>query len=389
MTQATTTIGANKSGVQYRTEDNDGKKALLNHHKGSTAPAYAEAGIVWLDDTATPWILKIYDGADWITIASVNASTNAIETYHGTSALRLLNHATDTGAANAYAAAPVPAITAYATGQVVTLKPANANTGASTLAVSGLTAKNIKLLDGGNPASGALVTTGIYHLVYDGTNFVLLNSSSSQTTTLTGGVTGSGSGSFAATVAAVTNTATVTVKDANFTIQDDGDTTKQVKFQASGITTGTTRTLTAPNADGTIATTADILAAATQAQMEAASSNTVSATPLAVKWNPGVAKAWCKLSGATWTIDASLNVSSITDNGAGDFTVNFTTAFSTANYAYAGCAKSTGTIASSNFSVEQANLAAPAAGSCRMNVAAFNGGNLTDSDCAVAFFGDQ
>lgn len=52
--------------------------------------------------------------------------------------------------------------------------------------------------------------------------------------------------------ATVPNTATVTVKDANFTIQDDGDTTKQVKFQASGLTTATTRTLTIPDANTTI-----------------------------------------------------------------------------------------------------------------------------------------
>jgi hypothetical protein len=44
----------------------------------------------------------------------------------------------------------------------------------------------------------------------------------------------------------------VTVKDANLVIQDDGDTTKQFKFQASGITTATTRTLTVPDADTTI-----------------------------------------------------------------------------------------------------------------------------------------
>lgn len=48
------------------------------------------------------------------------------------------------------------------------------------------------------------------------------------------------------------NTNTITIKDANFTIQDDGDTTKQAKFQASGITTGTTRTYTVPNATGTL-----------------------------------------------------------------------------------------------------------------------------------------
>jgi hypothetical protein len=44
----------------------------------------------------------------------------------------------------------------------------------------------------------------------------------------------------------------VTVKDANFILQDDGDTTKQLQFQLSGITTGTTRTLTIPDASTTL-----------------------------------------------------------------------------------------------------------------------------------------
>lgn len=38
-----------------------------------------------------------------------------------------------------------------------------------------------------------------------------------------------------------------------FRIQDNGDATKQLAFQVSGITTATTRTLTPPNADATIA----------------------------------------------------------------------------------------------------------------------------------------
>lgn len=175
MTQATPTIGANQTGLAYRAADNDGKKALLNHHKGSTIPPYAETGIIWLDDAATPWLLKIYDGTDWITIASINAVTNAIEAYHGTTGLRLLNYAPDTGAANAYAIAPVPPITAYATGQIVTLKPTNANTGAATINVSSLGIKSIKLLDGTDPAANALLTTGVYPLIYDGMNFVLLS----------------------------------------------------------------------------------------------------------------------------------------------------------------------------------------------------------------------
>lgn len=48
----------------------------------------------------------------------------------------------------------------------------------------------------------------------------------------------------------------VTVSDSNFTIQDDGDATKQLKFEASGITTGTTRTLTAPDVSDTLVTLA-------------------------------------------------------------------------------------------------------------------------------------
>lgn len=50
----------------------------------------------------------------------------------------------------------------------------------------------------------------------------------------------------------VANTNTVTVKDANLTVQDDSDTTKQLQLQLSGITTGTTRTLTVPDASTTI-----------------------------------------------------------------------------------------------------------------------------------------
>ena len=46
--------------------------------------------------------------------------------------------------------------------------------------------------------------------------------------------------------------------DSTFRILDDTDATKELAFQNSGITTGTTRTLTVPDADGTIALSADI-----------------------------------------------------------------------------------------------------------------------------------
>jgi hypothetical protein len=180
MSQSTPTIGSGKSGLAYRQEDNDGKKALLNHHKGSVAPSYAEAGLLWLDDAATPWALKIYDGTDWIKIADVNATANTVTPYLGASALKLLGYASDTGSANAYAVAPAPAISAYGAGQMVVLKPGNANTGASTLAVSGLSATAVKMQDGTDTPSGVLKSTGVYILVHNGTNFTVLNPTMAQ-----------------------------------------------------------------------------------------------------------------------------------------------------------------------------------------------------------------
>jgi hypothetical protein len=51
-----------------------------------------------------------------------------------------------------------------------------------------------------------------------------------------------------------TSTLPATFSDADFRVQDNGDATKQLAFECSGITTGTTRTMTVPNNSGTIAT---------------------------------------------------------------------------------------------------------------------------------------
>jgi hypothetical protein len=53
----------------------------------------------------------------------------------------------------------------------------------------------------------------------------------------------------------------------------------------------------------------------------------------------GSAKAWVNFNGTgTVAIRASFNVSSITDNGTGNYTVNFTTALTDANFATTGTA---------------------------------------------------
>jgi hypothetical protein len=53
----------------------------------------------------------------------------------------------------------------------------------------------------------------------------------------------------------------------------------------------------------------------------------------------GIAKAWCNFdgyTGSTTTVRNSFNVSSVTYNAEGDYTLNFTSALANANYTYAG-----------------------------------------------------
>jgi hypothetical protein len=47
----------------------------------------------------------------------------------------------------------------------------------------------------------------------------------------------------------------------------------------------------------------------------------------------GIAKAWVNFAGSTGTIAGSFNVSSITRNATGDYTINFTTSMPNTNYA--------------------------------------------------------
>jgi len=126
MSQSSPTIGAGKSGADYRSEDNSAKTALLNHHKGGLAPSYAEAGCLWLDDTATPWLLKMFNGADWISVSEVDATTNEAKPYINGGALA---DASETVKGIIGLATDAEVATGTATDKVPTVKQLADNTG--------------------------------------------------------------------------------------------------------------------------------------------------------------------------------------------------------------------------------------------------------------------
>lgn len=131
------------------------------------------------------------------------------------------------------------------------------------------------------------------------------------------------------------------------------------------------------------------LSAATQAEMETASSTTVAVTPGRQQYHPSAAKFWVKFNGTgTPAIGASYNFTSITDLGAGNYTMIIATDFSSANYAIlATCDKLSG--ASSTSTLMTCCTYTVSAG--QFGLQTFNLlGTLSDSDGVyVAGFGDQ
>jgi hypothetical protein len=71
---------------------------------------------------------------------------------------------------------------------------------------------------------------------------------------------------------------------------------------------------------------------ATQAQLEAGSATTSVVTPGRQHFHPSASKGWVKFSNSG-AVSASYNVTSITDGGVGNLTVNWATDFSSAHYA--------------------------------------------------------
>jgi hypothetical protein len=92
-------------------------------------------------------------------------------------AVLMHDYASSVTGTDAYAITITPAITAYTTGDVYWFKADVANTGAATLAVSGLAAKTITAKNGATLLDKDITAGSFNCVMYDGTNMVLLASS--------------------------------------------------------------------------------------------------------------------------------------------------------------------------------------------------------------------
>lgn len=169
---------ATKSGTALAGDLNSDRDAMQSSHKGSAAPSYKKAGMIWLDDSANPiWTMKMWDGSDWIQLLVIDVTNNlcTADTDKIFDTLGPSLSITSAGSANTYTGSISPTPTAYTTGSFIFVTWNVKNTGTSTLNLNSLGAKGIKLPNGANVADGDLPLNGTSLLYYNGTNFILLS----------------------------------------------------------------------------------------------------------------------------------------------------------------------------------------------------------------------
>jgi hypothetical protein len=126
---------------------------------------------------------------------------------------------------------------------------------------------------------------------------------------------------------------------------------------------------------------------ASSAQMAAETAANVAVTPSVAKAAPGAAKAWVVFNGTgTPAIGASYNVSSITDHGTGEYTINFTTPFSSANYAATGFGADT---SGGGGQVLIFSNTAQTSSACRIKTVNAGGSLIDPNLVSLVFFGNQ
>ena len=134
---------------------------------------------------------------------------------------------------------------------------------------------------------------------------------------------------------------------------------------------------------------ASVVPQANQAAIEAETDENTYVPPDLLKHHPGIAKGWAVVDGDAGggaSLLASHNVTSVTDNGAGDYTITWDTDFSSADYMVTINVFDSGGVLATQYQ----RVISQTAGAVRIECRETSGGTLTDVDkLYVAAFGDQ
>lgn len=282
----------NASGAAVRADLNDALAALSSAMKGPNAPPAPIAGMLWLDDdtpSATVWTLKLYDGADWLSLGTFNVSTNTFTPANavalsGGALLQALLGVAGSAGAPSYSFSDDPDTGLY-------LKAAGV------LAVGCDGTERLTV-------SSAGLLSAILDARFERNNVRLrLVSQVGTPSTL---ITGSDSGS--SFIGTDTNT--------RFYLMTNS--VERMSVAASG------------------AVQVGAAGLSVAGDLEVSGNLRVNSGYGSAAVAYGV-RAWVNFNGTgTVAIRASGNVTSITDNGTGDYTINFTNAMPDANYAVLG-----------------------------------------------------
>lgn len=371
------TINPNtKSGTQLASDLNDFRDALNSLHSGSSRPAYAAAGLLWLDITGTPWILRLFDGTDDITVGTFNASTNvfaaagvlasstdnAVPKFNGTTGAIQDSGVIvdDNNGIRVPGNLKLSKGTDIASGTAITI-PADGNffdvTGTTTIATIGTVAVGTQIT---LQFDGALTLTHSTDLVLPGG--VNITTAAGDVATFVEYASGDW------ICIAYSNVFAFSGTSANDLVRLDGS-------------------ARLPAVDGSQLTNVASTDFADQAEMEAATATDEAVTPGRQHYHPGHPKAWITFNGTgTVAINADYGVASITDNGTGDYTVTFDTAFSSANYVCV--ANADRTVGATN-ATETMQVVSQAAGAFRMLWVNSVPGAADQELVMATFLGDQ
>lgn len=371
---------ANGTGAAVRSDLNNALAAIVSQNSSATEPTTTYAYMPWADTTAG--VYKIRNGANsgWITLYQLDGEWTSIALENGTAAapsLYFKDSGTDTGI--------------YSSG-----------TDAVDITTAGVRRVGISSAGEVTVYGGNVTLNGQGDLRFadsDSSNWVAFQApatiASNITWTLpnadgTSGqsLTTNGSGALSwstitptiasrSDVDGVHTTGTVTSGSASLTVASATGIAQGMVVVGEGITPGTTVS--------TIVSTTVTLSANAGATL---SSDPVGFYDNTKALSPGsvggqLCRAWVNFNGtSTVAIRASFNVSSITDNGTGDYTVNFTTAMPDANYALSingnRSTRGIGLLAGVN--------AAPTTSSLRVQFNEYNSNVADPIDASVAIF---